>query len=196
MGFDGQKVENTLYVQNESAWDATSLEELATEVAAWWNSSYSNLCSTSVQLTEVVCTDLTAETGGQVSVAGGGALGVVTGGKLPGNCSLAVSFRTALRGRSYRGRNYIVGIPETYMFDTSKVADDYVAAVLDAYEGFLTAIGTAGWTWVVLSRYEGVDPDTHRPIPREAGVMTPVLNVVVVDKTIDSQRRRLPGRGA
>jgi hypothetical protein len=45
-----------------------------------------------------------------------------------------------------------------------------------------------------MSRYSGVDED-GRPIPRVAGETADILSVLVVDATVDSQRRRLPGRG-
>jgi hypothetical protein len=48
---------------------------------------------------------------------------------------------------------------------------------------------------VIASRFSGVDPDTGKPIPRTAGVTTNVITVVAADLVIDSQRRRLPGRG-
>jgi len=47
---------------------------------------------------------------------------------------------------------------------------------------------------VVVSRFSGVDADGH-PIPRTTGVSTLVASVAIVDPVIDSQRRRLPGRG-
>jgi len=43
--------------------------------------------------------------------------------------------------------------------------------------------------------FGGVDPDTGKPIPRAEGVTTPVQSVVITDTIVDSQRRRLPGRG-
>jgi cation transporter-like permease len=75
------------------------------------------------------------------------------------------------------------------------VDPDYVEACITQYTAFMDAISTAGWTWVIASRFSGVDPDTGDPIPRVAGVTTPVTNVVCTDATLDAQRRRLPGRG-
>jgi hypothetical protein len=45
-----------------------------------------------------------------------------------------------------------------------------------------------------VSRYSGIGTD-GKPIPRTEGIATPVTQVVITDHTIDSQRRRLPGRG-
>jgi hypothetical protein len=46
-----------------------------------------------------------------------------------------------------------------------------------------------------VSRFSGVDED-GRPIPRVAGISTVVLSYGVTDNNLDSQRRRLAGRGA
>ena len=71
-----------------------------------------------------------------------------------------------------------------------------MTAFVDAYNGILTTVTAtpSPWVWVIVSRYSGVDGD-GRPVPRVAGVTTPVTNVVAVDGTVDSMRRRLPGRG-
>jgi hypothetical protein len=195
MLYDNQKVENTLWVLNDTAWDGASLVELATEVKSWWDASYAGLVTTGVTLREVVCTDMTTDTGAVGSVSGAGSVGTVGGTKMPSNVSLAVSFRTASRGRSFRGRNYLVGLSNSQIEQPNTAASDYIEAVIAAYNDFMSAIDTAGWTWVVASRFSGVDPDTKQPIPREAGVTTPIVTVVVTDTAIDSQRRRLPGRG-
>lgn len=113
---------------------------------------------------------------------------------MPGNVTMSVSFRTALRGRSFRGRNYVAGLTE------DQVAGNIFISTLSAswkaaYEAIAAAIASTGWTWVVVSRFSGVDAVTKEPIPRAAGVTTPVLSVIVVDDFVDSQRRRLAGRG-
>ncbi len=195
MLYDGQKVENTLYCLNDAGWDAASLTEVATEFRDWWAASYAQLCSSEVSLRAVQATDLTTDTAGQVVVDGAGALGLVGGGGMPSNVSLAVSFRTGLRGRSFRGRNYVVGIGGTFQEGINELDEDFITNVGVQYTNLLTDVFTGDFVWVVVSRFSGVDPDTHKPVPRETGVATPVTNVVVVDNTIDSQRRRLPGRG-
>lgn len=195
MLYDSQKVENTLYCLNAGGWDTASLTEVATEVKDWWAASYSQLCSVEVSLREVIATDLTSETAGQAAVDGAGAVGAVGGGGMPSNVSLAVSFRTGLRGRSFRGRNYVVGIGGTFQEGINELDEDFIANVATQYNNLLTDVFTGDFVWVVVSRFSGVDPDTHKPIPRDAGVATPVVVALVVDNTIDSQRRRLPGRG-
>jgi hypothetical protein len=69
--------------------------------------------------------------------------------------------------------------------------NDYIAA----YGLILTGALADDGVWSVVSRFSGVDPDTKKPIPRTTAVVTPIRSVVVVDATVDNQRRRLPGRG-
>lgn len=195
MTLQDQKVENTLWVNFPTEPNVAVMNALAADILDWWISDYATLCSDNVVLREVVCTYQGTNTGAQVSLpAPGGTNGNLTGPQLPNNNSLTVSFRTANRGRSFRGRNYIVGLIIGSVVDNNAVPG-YVNAVTDAYEKLLPGGGalTAG-TWVVASRFSGVDAD-DKPIPRAAGVVTPITSVLVVDSTIDSQRRRLPGRG-
>lgn len=192
---DDQKVENTLYFGRGFAPTAVQMLAMANLLAGWWAAEVADYTAESVSLVEVYATDLTSASGPTASYIPPSA---VTGGDasaaLPNNVSLCVSFRTANRGRSYRGRNYVVGLTEAAVV-LNTVQPAYIASILEAYN-LLPGLGTAtGWTWYVVSRFSGVDPDTHAPIPRVTGVRTPVTTVVIVDPTVDSARRRLPGRG-
>jgi len=195
MLYDGQRVENTLWFQNEGGpFDPGPLGDLAAIVHTWWQDHYSTLVSDLVTLSEVVATDMASETGAQVSVSASGDIGQQIGGGMPGNVSLAVSFRTTARGRSFRGRNYLVGVPTEQMVTISSVESAYAADVATEYTALIAAAVAGSFDWVVASRFSGVDGD-GKPIPRTAGVVTPISNVIVVDRVLDSQRRRLPGRG-
>jgi len=195
MLLDEQQVENTFTVRFEASVSPTILENLAADFLGWWINDYADIVSDELELREVVATDLSSQTGPQFSLpAPIGSNGNITGSVLSNNVSLCVSFRTANRGRSFRGRNYIAGVPVASVVQNNAVTG-YVAAVVTAYEKLLPGGGalTSG-TWVVASRFSGVDSE-GKPIPRAAGVTTPITGVVVVDSTVDSQRRRLPGRG-
>lgn len=195
MLLDNQQVENTLYIQNDSAWDTSSLTGLASNMRDWWAADYSDLVSNQCTLNEVVVTDLTTESSGQSVIAGGGINGIQTAARVANNVTATVSFRTGARGRSFRGRNYIAGLTTFAFDDANHLTEDFVADMIAQYGNIITAILPAGQTWVVFSRFSGIDPTTHRPIPRVAGVATAVTTVTVVDNIADSQRRRLPGRG-
>lgn len=195
MSLDGQQVENTLWFEAAAAPTPADMTSLADLLINWWVANYAPQASVNLQLVEVVISDQTTATSAQVSMAPEEpALGTIVSDALPNNVSLTVSFRTALRGRSFRGRNYVVGIPESAAA-LSHLGGAYVAGWVVAYETLLSLIDTDGtFDWVVVSKFSGVDVNGD-PIPRVAGVTTPVTNVVVVDDVVDSQRRRLPGRG-
>lgn len=192
---DGQRIENTLYVAQSTAWDAPALNQLCDIVAAWWTANMAPIVSDQVTLITVEATSLESNTAPVgANTTGTPSIGL-QGEPVPNNCALAVSFRTALRGRSFRGRNYVAGLAEADV-NRSHVDATLVLQVQDAYNAFLTAVSDApvGGTWVVVSRFSGVD-SAGRPIPRGTGIATPVVSALVTDDVIDSQRRRLPGRG-
>jgi hypothetical protein len=122
------------------------------------------------------------------------AFGDLNDAPLPNNVTLTVSFRTANRGRSFRGRNYVVGLGETQVAGNT-VAPSVITAFDGIYSQLLASPVAAIATWVVVSRFSGVDPVTKEPIPRVTGIATPITSVTVVDNVVDSQRRRLPKRG-
>ena len=195
MLYDSQKVENTLWFDLGAAPDTTTMEALAGGLLSWWTDEYAPLCSVGVQLREVCITDMSSATGPQViQAATTGNVGLNTSAAKPSSAALTVSFRTASRGRSFRGRNYVLGLTQDSL-NLNTVTDVFANACVAAYSALLPA-GTAEHpgTWVVASRFSGVDAD-KKPIPRVTGIATPITQVSVVDKTVDSQRRRLPGRG-
>lgn len=195
MTLDSQKVENTLWFRFETAINATILSTLGADLLEWWTTFYAPLTSDNTILREIVCTDMASATGPQVSTpAPISTTGTSSGPQLPNNNTLTVSFRTANRGRAFRGRNYIVGLVRDVVLDNTAIPG-YITTVIDAYEQLLPLHTTlSNGQWVIASRFQGVDADGD-PIPRAVGVATPVTAVVVVDSTVDSQRRRLPGRG-
>lgn len=193
---DGQQVENTLYFRLGATISPSQLIDLCNNIEGWWLANYAPLTSNAHSLVEIVATDLTTATSASVSVSPvGGDPGEQSSGFLPMNASLAVSFRTAARGRSFRGRNYFIGLTESQV-DGNQVQLGTVGAIQDAYELLLPSGGLfdEDWIWVVVSRFSGVDGDGV-PVPRTTALTTPIISVVIVDRTIDSARRRLPGRG-
>lgn len=186
---DFQKVENTLYFDFGAPPTVTDLQNLGADLLAWYIALMGPLQSSGVALREIYITDLTSATGPThtetpATLITGGA----SGEQLPNNVSVAVSFRTALRGRSFRGRNYFVGLVDSQVAHNT-LTGAMIAALTNAYNQLPASLGTSGAIWVVVSRFTA-------GAPRVTGVATPVSAVVIVDDTVDSQRRRLPGRGA
>lgn len=191
----GQQVENTLWFELATEIDSVSLGALLDAVHLWWSSDIAPLTSSRVEVTEYVGTDQTTATAIQVSLPGDVTdVGGNTPNAMPLGTTFVVSFRTNLRGRSFRGRNYVVGLTEDQV-DGNSLEAGVGELWRAAYENLIGVAAGVDWSWVVASRFSGVSGSPPTPTPRVAGLTTPVTSVVVVDDFIDSQRRRLSGRG-
>lgn len=191
---DSQRVENTLYFENADGWDLTSIAEFTATLRTYIAEELMPLLATAIQLIEIVTRllDTASSIGFSLPVTP-----PVTGGEsdepTPSNVSYTVSFRTGLTGRSFRGRNYVAGLPNGKVAGNT-IDSGFRTGLLAYYTGLRTLAVDNGVIWVVVSRYSGVGPGGV-PIPRVTGVTTPIIAVGTFDNTVDSQRRRLPGRG-
>lgn len=189
MRLDGQKVENTLYFHKIGGWSAADVPVAYNALLLWWNNNYAVPLSSALTLNEIAIKDLSSETGFgfEISTPVPKPAGDSAEPALPNNVALCVSFRTASRGRSFRGRNFVPGLPRTSV--TQNTVDSTQAGLIsDAYNELLTVADSLGADWVVVSRFSG-------NAPRVTGVHTVITGATIVDLTVDSQRRRLPGRG-
>lgn len=185
----GQQVENTLYFEHLiTGITQATLDELTAFMAEEWSIAWKPYLSSEFTHSEVYGVDLTTATSfastnlDQAGVAGGGA-----SPSLPGNCAFVASFRTANRGRSGRGRNYWTALTEVNTVG-NQVTLGFAAAIMVAYQRLIDDM-LDGWQWGVLSRY-----NAHAP--RVSGLFQPVTQVLYTDLNVDSQRRRLTGRGS
>jgi len=192
----GQIVENTSYWERPDGWSLEVVQGFIGAVRTLIQEELMPLLSTTIQLVRLVGTLLDAADALSYTLTvsppfGGSAAGTA----LPNGSSYTISFLTAGRGRSNRGRNYIAGIPVTGTVDNNHVDPDFRTGLLSFYES-LRALGVPSSTFmVVVSRFSGVDGD-GKPIPREVGVTSTITSFATFDDVLDSQRRRLPGRGA
>lgn len=190
-----QQCENTLYFHKSSGWTVSEMDDLGDGLIDWWSSDIAPLVWAGVELREIAVTDLSSAIApGIARTPTAPVFGARDLDHLPNNVSLAISFRTANRGRSYRGRNYLLGFTEDQA-DGSVIHTSEISAYVAAYNDLRTVATDNSCSWVVVSRFSGVDPLTKKPIPRTVGISTPITSVVVVDNVVDSQRNRLPGRG-
>lgn len=183
----GQLVENVLCFEYntdfKNAADAlyTSLE------TSWWSTLRTALSN---QLTSngVYMVDLGAQDGPVetypvfTNPSGASAIGAC-----PNNVAYCVTHRTAKRGRAYRGRTYVVGLP------LDKVANSLLDTgnrdtIVSAFNDLRTDAASSSLTFVIASR-------RLNNAPRDTGVATPVEISIGRDLALDSQRRRLPTRG-
>lgn len=191
---DGQRVENTLYFEHPGGWDLPSITAWMEQLRLLIEEDLLPLLSSTIQFIELVgrLLDTASSIGYSIAISPPGT-GGASGELMPNNVTYTVSFKTGLTGRSFRGRNYIPGLSINSV-DGNNIASAFRTGVLAFYDALLALATSEGLGWVVVSRYSGVDAD-KKPIPRVTGVTTPIVAATTFDNTVDSQRRRLPGRG-
>lgn len=183
-----QDVINTLWFSWQGAEELTiyDLEILNTAIYSWWDLHLKLAVSSDLTLVEITSTDQSSDIAPSVPFSFTPLPGDLVGASCPSNVCITVSFRTAERGRSARGRNYISGLREL------DVAANVVAnSVLDELEtsyGNLIDNPPDNWTWVVVSH-------TNDGVNRAFGLKQVIIDAICVDSHVDSQRRRLTGRG-
>lgn len=185
--WDGQIVENVLHYVNLDDINVGTLTDLAEALKTIWNTYLRPLTPTAISLTTIKCTSLETEFAPGIEYTSGLPIaGTGTGTILPNNVTIAVRFLTSLRGRSYRGRAYQVGLT-TALITGNVITTGYQAALGAAWAQFQSMGTDPEWQQAVVSRYQG-------GLLRPSGIATLVTGYQV-DRTLDSQRRRLPGRG-
>lgn len=104
------------------------------------------------------------------------------------NAAVCIKFATGLTGRSNRGRWFAGGLPNGALSDAGHVAVATVTAYVTSLTLLKTNLAAAGYTLCVTSFYNG-------GAWRTIAVNNAVTGIVGIDNALDSQRRRLPGRG-
>lgn len=187
---DGQQTINTLWFRSTiGPRTAIDVADLATSLRNWYSSFMCPILNEAFLGRRVTCRGMTNPNGFVAVHTMLGDDGGVSGEAAPNNCTMAVSFQTGLAGRSYHGRNYIPVLTNSEV--TGNFIDaGFATSVVDAYSELVFG-GSAlpdGWIWIVASSFANNEP---RPV----GVFHEVMSVQVSDLVVDSQRRRLPGRG-
>lgn len=184
----GQRVENVYHVRNFSPYLTEDLLLLGNWFIGWWTGNFQEWTPPEVSLVMVVCTALDTQTSPSIEVT----LGLPAVGEgiaytvAPTNVTCSVRWTTGHRGRSYRGRTFHVGLAKEFI--TGNTINSTPIGYLQAGYGVLiNEENLLPGGLVILSKYAN-------KAPREEAVATPVTGVFV-DNTVDSQRRRLPGRG-
>jgi len=176
----GQLVENVWTCLTSGAPTLGDLESIASVVIANYPAIVEPL-STSLTISEVTVRYLGDEAGPEVTnVPVTPIAGTNASPGLPGNVALCVSLRTALAGRRFRGRKYFSGWTEADVVG-NQVDAGAVADIVAACNAFIADMIAEGYPLTIVS-YTGL-------------TNTNVVTALCIDPYVDSQRRRLPGRG-
>jgi hypothetical protein len=195
MECDGQSIFQDWYFLHPGGWPLGAMQTLANDFRSAFQSDYPTLFSVDTSFIRVVAVDLSSlATERAVDAFGPGETGTVTGVSAANNVCWAVTKSTGQRGRGQQGRIFWGPIPAASVVSNSiseSLANNIIGAINAVISAGLTGFPTA--QHVVLSRYSGVDPVTHKPIPRPFGVGLPVHSMTYTNLDTDSQRDRLPG---
>jgi len=178
----GHNVANVLHFRHEGAAPTIfQLGDLASSLWVMCGAYLKGLCASTWSLIDITATDISSEFGLQSIYRPSSPMQGTLGAGLPGNVAGVVSLKTAYRGRSYRGRIYLSGIPESQVFGNDFLSS-WVSGALD-WATQLLGLGSGFADLAVCSRW-------HDGVKRTVGVVTPV-NMVTVNANVDTQRRRM-----
>jgi len=186
---DNQRVENVLHYKFAVTVNNAQLQAIVNFIdTQFWPLYKATLCN-QISLIEIKAIDLTVQNGAEYkkSYAVGAEPGLIVGPVVPGNVALVVTHNTASRGKSYRGRTYIPGVCMYRLSSGVTVLVSQITETLTAFNKLLTAVAGIGATLVVLSKYAN-------KLQRPTAIGTPIVSFTA-NNALDSQRRRLLGRG-
>jgi len=164
----------------------TDLQDVAEEGETWFGVELDTHMSSDVTLADVTATDISVE-GGQQHVITTNDPGTAAADPLPLNVALCWSLRTAKRGRSYRGRAYLSGIPNDQYVDSVLANSTFCALLVSDLQALQATLDGLGYDLVVVSKqHNGVETN-----PAEANEVISII----MDNKFDSMRTRLSGRG-
>lgn len=157
---------------------------LAQLFADWYASDLSFYSSFSLYNIGVTAHDISVVNGEKyelvISPPYPGAVGLPS---VPNNVAVVASLITSKTGRSFQGRTYLPGIPESEVLGNTVLVAQTTAYV-NAFIALQAQLTLAASELVVASFISG-------GVPRAVGVATPVTSVAVKNR-VDTQRRRLP----
>lgn len=184
---DGQNVANVWHVIYEGDNTQTTMDTIASNTITTWQTNLRPLVASTVTLLEVSVVDQSVE-GGVASLLApaNNNTGTVVSQQLPNGTTVSIKKSTGRAGRSFRGRIYHIGLCESQV-DINRLTPAFLTSLNTAYTAFIAAYRSIQCEWAVASLFAN-------NAPRTVGVATPILGVST-DPVIDSQRRRLPGRG-
>jgi len=186
--WNGQLVENVMHFRNTIDQPSPAdMEVLGNLIADTVNPDWLSVMTSTVTFREVYIEDYAGSISQSATVAGLGS-GAVTGDSMPGGTTFCLSLRTGFVGRARRGRIYTIGMNEGQQ-SGGVVTSGYRNAWITNIQQLMLAVGTTNWELVVVSFM-------LNGLPRDEPLVTPVTTVLAVDDFVDSQRRRLQGRGA
>lgn|SRR5690348_8917302 len=183
LSMSGEVAENVFHVHQAGAFAPADLANIANLFHGWWGNKIGPLVTAACSLVEIRVVDLTTQTSGAYDTGVTGMSGTASGEALPNNVAALISWGTANRGKSFRGRTYIGGLASTD-FTQNQLNDAAQSALADAGNSLKTSVDDGGYELGIVSY-------CSNKVWRTAGIFTPVVSLTA-EKKLRSQRRRMP----
>jgi hypothetical protein len=162
-------------------WTPSELVDLAQLYVDWWTNTYRVYASDGVCLQQVnVRVYDPDEPLAYDRYVSPPVCGQQAQAEAPGSATQTISWRTGLAGRKYRGRDYAVGLSDADIGDDDRVSSLATARLAGAALDLLVDLTAQSIALIVF----------HRADNTFTGVIS-----FIIESLLDSQRRRLPGRG-
>jgi len=207
----GQGVINVLHASKVggSVIDQARANTVGAAIKSAWSARFATLMTVGASLVRVGLRDLTLASQPEFLDTGAIVAGTATGDPLPAQVAACVTLRTALSGRSFRGRVYISGWDEVQNTASAVMATATSTAIVGFLNDVSTALSASALTLGVLSRpaYAYVDTRTWTLAAGQTLVETTgrgtartgeIHNVTLIssrDARWENMRRRNNGRG-
>lgn len=180
----GNQANNILYFQDEAAGaPATRLAQLQAEIVDWLGASWDTVANENWSAVGLDLRYMNDESDffltDSLDIPG-----TLIGNALPSEVTIAISLRTGKTGRSFRGRLYHVGMGEDNA-DGDLISEGYRSNLIAAYASLVADPQVNDFYWGVVSFVSD-------GVPRTSGILTPYSQVTIVDRIVDSQRKRKP----
>ena len=185
---DDNLIVNTMWGYKNAVISVTDLDNMNSAALAWWQANIQGQQCANVVLNSIVSYDQSAiDAPSRTLLVTTSNAGTKGGQSLPGNVAIVVSFRTNGRGRSSRGRMYLFGFKADDLSTPNQISAALRTTLVNAAVDLVGKIAFVGLQHVIVSHF-------FNKAPRTAGLVQPVTSQVI-DTYVDSQRRRLTGRG-
>lgn len=139
-----------------------------------------------VELSEIEVYPLGTGAASTIRTATPGTGGSGTGTPLPPDVSVVLSKRTAFRGRSGRGRNYLAGLEDGAPDGDGFIASVLVTALQAGANNEFLSLSAIGYAWDLVI----ITPQTPPPPPTPWVPVARQVTSISVDRNFDTQRRR------
>ena len=176
--------ENCLYFNYGDSFGVADFNLLADRLVDNWDTNVKAHVAATCFLREVFGTDLTSDTAPTytlplVPAHQGGSLSPSS----PGSITKAYYFRTAGRGRSSRGRNYLIGAVEDVVAGNF-ITTDWIGYFDNFYNQVDADADDIGTQWCVVSR-------VHNGLPRETALVQRITAWGVANTKVNTMKGRL-----